>query len=437
MTKPANQGTIGLAGALSIGIGGMVGGGFFATFGLTVAGAKGATPLAFLIGGLIALVTAYSYIGLTQTFPGPGGTVSFISLAFGTGLPVAAVNVLLVLSYVAIMSVYASALASYTVPYLPESIRVAASHALASGAIIGLALINFVGAGLIERTEVVFYIGKLSVLGLFIVGGFFVGGLAWDRLAPAAWVPPSAIVAAGMLGFLAYEGFELIANASGSIRDREKTLPAAFLGSVLITIAIYVLAFIVGIGHLSFEAIAAAKDFALSAAAGGFLGPAGFAMMAVGGVLASASAINADYFGAAKLPPQLAQSHELSSTFLRSIRGKQAVSVIVIAGLALIAVNLIPIESLSAATSGGFLLVYAAVNAAAFRLAGKTGASKALTALACALCLTALAMMIGQFLSDPATISSAYAVAGMVALSIMIEWIYIIRHRAQTAARGR
>ena len=64
-------GSIGLIGALSIGVGGIVGGGFFATFGITVAGAKGATPISFLLAGAIALVTAYSYVGLTSDIRGP------------------------------------------------------------------------------------------------------------------------------------------------------------------------------------------------------------------------------------------------------------------------------------------------------------------------------------------------------------------------------
>jgi amino acid transporter len=74
----ANKGSspnIGVFGALSIGVGGIVGGGFFATFGITAAGARGGTPIAFLIGGALALITAYSYIGLTLRYPGPGGTV--------------------------------------------------------------------------------------------------------------------------------------------------------------------------------------------------------------------------------------------------------------------------------------------------------------------------------------------------------------------------
>jgi hypothetical protein len=129
-----------------------------------------------------------------------------------------------------------------------------------------------------------------------------------------------------MLGFLAYEGFELIANASNDIIDPKRTLPIAFLGSVIAAISIYTLAFIVAIGHTSFEEIIAAKNFAVSASASSFLGPIGFAIMAAGAILASASAINADYFGAAKLPVMLSLHHELPSAFHRSIRGKSLVS---------------------------------------------------------------------------------------------------------------
>jgi uncharacterized protein len=425
-------GSIGLIGALSIGVGGIVGGGFFATFGITVAGAKGATPISFLLAGAIALVTAYSYVGLTLRYPGPGGTVSFITKAFGNGLLAASVNVLLVLSYVAIMSVYAYALAAYSVPYLPEPIRPEASHAIASLALIALGIVNFAGAGLMERLEGFFNVGKLAVLGLFIVAGFLAGGLVWERLAPAAWAPPAAIIANGMIGFLAYEGFELIANASDQIVEPKRTLPIAFLGSVIIAMVIYALAFIVGIGHLSFPELKAAKDFAISAAAGSFLGPVGFAVMAIGAVLASASAINADYFGADKLPPQLATIHEMPSAFHRLLYGKSLLSLFVIGALALSAVNFTSIEALSSATSGGFLLVYAAVNLAAVRLASETGANRYVSGLATMLCLIALAVTIWQFLADPATVSQALAIAAIVVLAVAIEFAIEVAYRIRS-----
>jgi amino acid transporter len=205
----ANKGSspnIGVFGALSIGVGGIVGGGFFATFGITAAGARGGTPIALLIGGALALITAYSYIGLTLRYPGPGGTVSFITKPFGTGLLAASINVLLVLSYVAIMSVYAHAVAGYSLPYVPEEMRPVASHVISSAALILLGLINYAGSALVEKSESAFNAGKLAVLALFIVVGLFASGLDWHRLAPTEWASPSAIVASGMIGFIAYEG---------------------------------------------------------------------------------------------------------------------------------------------------------------------------------------------------------------------------------------
>lgn len=77
---------IGLRSAISIAIGGMVGGGIFAVLGLAVSLAKGGTPLAFLIAGLIALITSYSYVKLSLKYPDRGGTVKFINQGFGRGI---------------------------------------------------------------------------------------------------------------------------------------------------------------------------------------------------------------------------------------------------------------------------------------------------------------------------------------------------------------
>ena len=56
----------------------------------------------------------------------------------------------------------------------------------------------------------------------------------------------------------------------------------------------------------------------------------------------------------------------------RSLHGRSMISLAVVGALALLAVNFVSIEAMSSATSGGFLLVYAAVNIAAVRLAPET-----------------------------------------------------------------
>ena len=182
-------------------------------------------------------------------------------------------------------------------------------------------------------------------------------------------MPAAQIVSSGMIVFLAYEGFELIANASARISNPETTLPIAFYGSVVAAIVIYVLAIIVAIGHMPFEFMKEAQSFALSATAQQFMGSFGFALMTVGAVLASASAINADFFGASKLPVMLSEHGEMPRGFSGEIKGKHVASMLFVGVIALICVNFVGLAELSAATSGGFLVVYGVVNFANVKLA--------------------------------------------------------------------
>ena len=263
---------MGLLGALSVGIGGIVGGGIFATIGLAAVEAQGAAWLSFLVGGVLALLTAYAYVRLTLAFPGPGGTVTFIGRAFGEGLLAAGLNTLLVFSYVMVMALYAIAFANYGRHFVPEGVR----DALAPGVIVVLALVNLVGPRLVERSEGVLNLVKLAILAVFIVAGLASPSLTLAPLGPAHWVGPGSVVAVGMLVFLSYEGFELIANASGRITDPARTLPIAYYGSVLTAIVLYVLMVVVTLGHLPAAEIARSESYALAAAAQTFMGGTGF-----------------------------------------------------------------------------------------------------------------------------------------------------------------
>src|SRR5271166_4108045 len=90
-TKPSpaaavasGSGQIGLAAAVSIGIGGMVGAGIFSILGVVAAAAHNAMWLAFAIGGVVALLSTRSYAKLGATFPSAGGAVTACSPAAST-----------------------------------------------------------------------------------------------------------------------------------------------------------------------------------------------------------------------------------------------------------------------------------------------------------------------------------------------------------------
>ena len=169
MSKDRKLGTFS---TLSIGIGGMVGGGIFAVTGLTIEVTKSAAPLAFVIAGIVALLTSYSYLKLTLAYPGEGGTVAFLNQAFGGGILTGAANILLLLSYVVLLAVYAYAFGSYGADLLPAADQAFWRPILINAIILGLLALNIFASKLVVRSENV-----LNLLKLLLLGGFIAAGL--------------------------------------------------------------------------------------------------------------------------------------------------------------------------------------------------------------------------------------------------------------------
>jgi len=414
---------LGTLSTLSIGIGGMVGGGIFAVTGLTVEVTRGAAPLAFLIAGIVALLTSYSYLKLTLRFPGEGGTVEFLNRAYGTGILTGAANILLLLSYVVLLAVYAYAFGSYGAGLFPDAERDFWMHILINAVIVGLVVINVFGARLVVRSENFFNVVKMLLLAAFVVAGLLTP-MEWSRLGPGNFVSPLGLVAGAMLIFLNYEGFELIANAAKDVADPKRSLPIAYVGGVLIVIALYVLMVMVVIGHLSFTAVAEGSDNALSIAAEQFMGKAGYVAIAVAALMATSSAINATFYSTGGLTYIVAKTGELPGELKRSMRGQHLEGTLIAAALALLVANFVPLEAIATMGSAGFLLLFMAVNIANVRLARETGSHGWISGLAALSTAIALIVLCVEVDENPATRNHLWILAGMILLSFGMEIAY-------------
>lgn len=138
---------------VSIGVGGMVGGGIFAVLGLAVQLAHGGTMVSFAIAGVIALITAYSYSKLSVTFPCQGGTVEYLNQGFGTGLFSGGLNILLWISYIIMLSLYAYAFGSYGASFFPDSVQPFWKHTFISLGVVLFTLLNIFGSSLVGKSE--------------------------------------------------------------------------------------------------------------------------------------------------------------------------------------------------------------------------------------------------------------------------------------------
>jgi amino acid transporter len=106
---------------VSIGVGGMIGAGIFSILGV-VAGVSGtALPISFVIGGLVALLAAYSYVKLGVRYPSVGGASQFLVEEFGDGLFSGALNIFQYFAYIIAIALYAHGFAGYAATFVPRS----------------------------------------------------------------------------------------------------------------------------------------------------------------------------------------------------------------------------------------------------------------------------------------------------------------------------
>ena len=395
---PSEQDKIGFWEVTAIGVGGMVGGGIFAVLGLSVDLTHGAAPLAFLLAGSVALVTAYSYTRLSVALPSQGGTAAFLDHAFGPGLLTGSINILLWISYIVMLSLYAYAFGSYGASLFPQQSHEFWKHLLIISAILGITGLNLLSAKLIGEAEDWIVLIKLLILMLFIAVGIW--GIDGARLSPANWPDGIHIVAGGMIIFLAYEGFELIANSAQDVRAPARTLPRAYYTAVGFVILLYVLIAMVTVGTLPAEKIAAARDYALAEAARPFLGQGGFLLIAIAALLSTASAINATLYGSARLSYVIAKDGELPAVLEKKLWREPIEGLLITSLATLVIANLFDISSMSTMGSAGFLLIFAAVNAANAKLAPSTGSRRWISLLGVMLCLGALTSLLWQSYQD-------------------------------------
>ncbi len=411
---------IGFWEAYSIGIGGMIGGGIFAVLGLTILLAKGAAPVAFVFAGLIALFTSYSYAKLSVRYPSEGGTVEYLVRAFGNNVFTAYLNTLLLASYVIMLSLYSYAFGSYaSALFLGYELEIAKKIFIV--VVIGFfTFINFLGAYISGKAEDVMVFMKVGILLFFSALGFLTGD--FSKLSPEHWESILKIMTGGLIIFLAYEGFELIANTAQDMEDPEKNLPKAFYWAVSTVIFIYVLVSAVAVANLSYEDVQKYQDYALAIAAKPFLGQAGFVLIGIAALLSTASAINATLYGSARVSYLVAKFGALPKEITKNIWKHGTEGLLILAVLTVIFATTFNLENISIAGSLGFLIIFAGVNLANFKLAYYTDSNRWISFIAFLLCVVSIGVLfLYNLKTSPESLQSSLVV---LVLTFLFELFY-------------
>lgn len=418
---------IGLWAAVSIGIGGMVGAGIFSILGVATQISGNAVYLSFIIAGLVALLSTYSYAKLGAAFPSAGGPVEFLIKGLGGGVLSGGVNILLWVGYIFALSLYAKAFGSYAATFLPAHANSIWVNVFATSIIAVFIGVNFLGPGAVGRSETMIVAIKVIILVAFASIGFFF--IKPSLLSVSHWPRvPSTIFGAAIV-FLAYEGFGLITNAAADMENPSVTLPKALYLSVIMVIGIYVAVSLAVLGNLPIPTIVDAKDYALAQAARPFLGLVGFKIIAIAALFSTASAINATLYGGANVSYIIAKEGQLPAVFDRKVWGQGREGLIITGGLVLLATNSLPLDGIAMVGSASFLLIYAAVNIGHLRLYRQTGAKPLVIWASVGGCILAFgALVYYEIHKAPVAL---IVLAGVVGLSFASEWAYR-QHSART-----
>ena len=415
---------IGVIGAAFLGLGAMVGAGIFALLGQAGAVAGSAVWLSFLIAGVIALLLGYTVAKLGVRYPSSGGIVAYLVKGFGTGHLTGVASWLFYFAGLIVTAMVAVSFGTYGKSLLfGDGAAGAWVNVLAIAVVLAAVVVNVVGADVVARVQSLIVVALLVVFAVFIVSTFTV--IDWDRLAWSTYPSTGDIVASVALTFFAYLGFAVISFTAGSMRDPKHELPRAMYLGVIGATVLYVLISLGTFGALSPEEVQRYGDTALARAAEPALGDAGFTMMAVAALLATASSVNANVFAAGNITAMLASQRLFPPLFGRRLKHLGPSGLAISALLVLVLANLFDLSAIADIGSAVAMIIFLLIGAAALRVRGETGSSAPVIVTAMGLTVVVLAMFAKNTLEDdPSTFIAMILIA---LLAVALDWLWVRR----------
>ena len=341
--------------ALTIGAGTMIGAGIFLLAGVALEMSGPAAIFAYLLSGIVCMITASSAAELATGMPTSGGDYFFVSRSLGPAFgAISGVGIWLSLTFA--IAFYLFGMGEYLSQFLPITAF--------WGAFIGgvlLTILNVVGAKESGRTQVFIVLTLFAILGGFSVLGVF--EIETENFSPFFPFGTEPIFGTTALVFVSFLGFVKIAAVAEEIKNPSKNLPRALIGSVALVTVLYVVILLVVGGIFTQDTIGDVRD-PLTAAARQMLGNPGVVLIILAGLLATISSANASILASSRINLAMARDRMMPN-WLSDIHDKLLTpyrAIILTGILALSFLLLESLENLAKVASVLQLYSYAALN---------------------------------------------------------------------------
>ena len=415
---------LGVPELIAIALGGMIGGGIFTVLGISVSMIGVFTPVAIVLGGIIAALAAYSYVKLAVYYKDEGATYSFYKRTF-PGSPFAAslIGWWVVFGYISTLALYSYTFASYAISDFSFADNEWVRKGVAGGVILVFTLVNVWSVKGMGKIEDIMVYTKLVIL---IVISFVLMNNSQTTLPVLLQSNHEtsifSILIVASITFVAYEGFQLVINAINEMDAPEKKIPRAIYSAIFITIVIYVVISLGAILALPFLDIIENKEYALASGAGKILGHWGADLVILGALLATSSAISGTLFGASRQMAVIATDGYMPGLLARRKNQIPVYAIISMASLAFLLVVVGSLEVILEFGSVTFLLVSLLMTYANFKIRALTQSSVLLTLLAfLGLSCGTVSILYYELSSQP---QQLLFIVGLYALLTLGSWFY-------------
>lgn len=221
------------------GLGVTVGAGIYVLIGTTIAHAGPYAWIAFLLAAFVVGFTAFSYAELTTRYPVSAGEAAYIEAGLGTPRFATLVGLLVALSGM----VSAAAISVGAAGYLGALTGTAAVPTILA-IVVAMGLLAWWGIS--ESVTVAAIVTVIEILGLVfvILWGMAIGDRAGTAYADL--IPPlqddhwGGIIAASLLAFFAFIGFEDMVNVAEEVENPRRNMPLAIVFTLVIATLLYV-----------------------------------------------------------------------------------------------------------------------------------------------------------------------------------------------------
>ncbi len=321
-----------------------------------------ATLLALLLAGLVTYVIAINYAEMATSFPETGGAMTYVREAYGAGLLsflVGSMDCLSSTFFAALSAVgfgYSLNILIPAIPIVPAAIFI----------LVLFLLLNIFGVSMVGNVQVALGVIQLIFFGIYVVAAFVSpNGFHWSTLVPDgeffihpdAWTNFAKLLRTIALIYIAYVGFEVIADDAEEAKNPDRALPRAFVLSVTFVMLINIVMVTAALGTIPWYELASSKTV-LTDTVARTIPRWGVTLMAICGVETMLTTINAAMLSATREAFTLSRDGVWPKVLTRLTRRRTPYAAIIVVGLSSILVAATGlVDFLSYISSSGYMFV--------------------------------------------------------------------------------